>query len=151
MKLQAKKIAAGLGIVAVRLLAQFLAVAAWLGKVAENSPVLMDSAHASRAKLVPLPPYMGDGAAMVTGQTITIDGDVTVRGLRRSCQGAIHCKNSPLLVHFKPGRIAFKLRSLSPGRNLEALGNVPVRSADIRDNAGPQGSKDLRVGKDRRR
>ena len=58
MKLQVKKIAAGLGIVAVLLLAQFLAVAAWLGKVAENSPVLVESAHASSATLVLLPPYM---------------------------------------------------------------------------------------------
>ena len=58
MKLQAKKIAAGLGIVAVLLLAQFLAVAAWLGKVAENSPVLLESAQASSATLALLPPYM---------------------------------------------------------------------------------------------
>lgn len=58
MKLQVKKIAVGLGIVAVLLLAQFLAVAAWLGKVAENSPVLVESAHASSATLALLPPYM---------------------------------------------------------------------------------------------
>lgn len=58
MKLQAKKIAAGLGIVAVLLLAQFLAVAAWLGKVAENSPVLLESAQAGSATLALLPPYM---------------------------------------------------------------------------------------------
>jgi len=58
MKLPVKKIAAGLGIVAVLLLAQFLAVAAWLGKVAENSPVLLESAHAGSATLALLPPYM---------------------------------------------------------------------------------------------
>jgi len=58
MKLRAKKIVAGLGIVAVILLAQFIAVAAWLGKVAENSPVLMDSSRASSSTLALLPPYM---------------------------------------------------------------------------------------------
>jgi oligosaccharide repeat unit polymerase len=58
MKLQMKKIIAGLGIVAAILLAQFIAVAAWLGKVAENSPVLMESAHAGSATLALLPPYM---------------------------------------------------------------------------------------------
>jgi hypothetical protein len=62
MKLQAKKIVAGLGIVSAILLAQFIAVAAWLGKVAENSPLLMDAAHGSSAwgnvTVALLPPYM---------------------------------------------------------------------------------------------
>jgi oligosaccharide repeat unit polymerase len=58
MKMQAKKIFAGLGVVSLLLLAQFVAVAAWLGKVAENSPVLMESAHAGGASLALLPPYM---------------------------------------------------------------------------------------------
>jgi oligosaccharide repeat unit polymerase len=58
MKLQVRKILAGLAIFSAVLLAQFIAVAAWLGKVAENSPVLMDSAHAGNTMLALLPPYM---------------------------------------------------------------------------------------------
>jgi hypothetical protein len=62
VRLQAKKIIAGLGIVSAVLLAQFIGVAVWLGKVAENSPVLMDAAHGSSAwgsvTVALLPPYM---------------------------------------------------------------------------------------------
>jgi oligosaccharide repeat unit polymerase len=58
VKLPARKILAGLAIFSAILLAQFIAVASWLGKVAENSPVLMEAAHASDATMALLPPYM---------------------------------------------------------------------------------------------
>jgi hypothetical protein len=62
MKLRAKQILAGLAVVSAVLLAQFLAVAAWLGKVAENSPVLMESVRGSSAwdsvMAALLPPYL---------------------------------------------------------------------------------------------
>jgi hypothetical protein len=40
------------------MLAQFLAVAVWLGKVAENNPALMEVANVQNALVVVLPPYM---------------------------------------------------------------------------------------------
>jgi len=42
----------------VLLLAQFLAVATWLGKVAENNPILMDVAKVQGAAVLLLSPYM---------------------------------------------------------------------------------------------
>lgn len=58
VELQARTVLAALAAVGAILLAQFIAVAMWLGKVAENSPALMDAANVRSAPAALLPPYM---------------------------------------------------------------------------------------------
>jgi oligosaccharide repeat unit polymerase len=58
MKISGKKLIIGLALGGAILLAQFLTVAIWLGKVAENNPALMEVANVKDAMVLLLPPYM---------------------------------------------------------------------------------------------
>lgn len=58
MRITAKKIVVLMAVAAGLLLSQFLLVAVWLGKVAENNPALVASANVQDAMIFILSPYM---------------------------------------------------------------------------------------------
>ncbi len=58
MKVTTRKLFAMAAVGTGLMLAQFLAIATWLGKVAENNPALMEVANVQDAMIVALPPYM---------------------------------------------------------------------------------------------
>lgn len=70
---RAKKIIVGATLVGALLLVQFLVVASWLGKVAQNSPVLMDSKTVSGGADALLGPYVYFTGSFPALQDYTMD------------------------------------------------------------------------------